>query len=56
MDFEVRRMVDLDVAAVAALSEEGFGGFYQFDWQLNARARHHPVRRLCGRADGERRR
>jgi ribosomal-protein-alanine N-acetyltransferase len=29
-----------DVSVVAALSEEGFGDSYRFDWQANAKALH----------------
>jgi L-amino acid N-acyltransferase YncA len=38
MSRDVRPMTELDVPIVGALAEEGFGSFYQVDWQENARA------------------
>ena len=38
MSIDIRQVTPGDVDSIARLSEVGFGRFYQFDWQGNARA------------------
>ena len=38
MSVDIRQVTPEDVDSIARLSEVGFGRFYRFDWQANARA------------------
>ena len=48
MSIDIRQVAAEDIDSIANLSEEGFGQFYQFDWQANAVALYEAV--VAGRA------